>query len=64
VLVAVDEMFQVKIIGDGIAKTGTKKDRIRYKPDAILPDANIEKWAVDIIAEYTGKIIGYTQTAF
>lgn len=61
VLVAVDEMFQVKIIGDGISKTGIKKEQVIYKPDAILPDENIERWIIDIVSEYTGKITGNTK---
>jgi len=56
VLVAHDEMFQVKIIGDGIAKVPDNKTRVVYKPDAILPDPNVEKWVLDITAEYAGKV--------
>lgn len=37
VLVAHDEMFQIKIIGDGIAKIPDAKDKVIYKPDSILP---------------------------
>jgi hypothetical protein len=56
VLVAHDEMFQIKIIGDGIAKVPDNKTRVVYKPDAILPDPNVEKWVLDIAAEYAGKV--------
>ena len=56
VLVAHDEMFQIKIIGDGIAKIPDNKNRVVYKPDAILPDPNVEKWVLDITAEYAGKV--------
>lgn len=56
VLVAHDEMFQVKIIGDGIAKIENHKQRIKYKPDAILPDVNVENWVIAVAKEYTAKI--------
>jgi hypothetical protein len=56
VLVAHDEMFQVKIIGDGIAKINKAKERISYKADSILPDANVEKWVMDVVAQYAAKI--------
>lgn len=56
VLVAHDEMFQIKIIGDGIAKIQGSKDKVVYKPDAILPDANVEQWVIDIVATFTEKI--------
>ncbi len=64
VLVATDEMFQVKIIGDGIAKANGGSDKIIYKPDAILPDRNIEQWVVHTVAEYAGKINGRAKTSF
>jgi hypothetical protein len=56
VLVAHDEMFQVKIIGDGIAKIDNSKEKVSYKPDAILPDANVENWVKDVVAEFVKKI--------
>jgi hypothetical protein len=56
VLVAHDEMFQIKIIGDGINKTGNNKSRITYIPDSILPDPVIEKWVLNIATEYARKI--------
>lgn len=56
VLVAHDEMFQVKIIGDGIAKIENNKQRVTYKPDAILPDANVENWVISVAKEYAEKI--------
>lgn len=46
VLVAHDEMFQVQIIGDGIAKIKNNKERVSYRPDAILPDPNVENWVI------------------
>ncbi len=56
VLVAHDEMFQVKIIGDGINKTGKDKARITYVADSILPDPVIEKWVIDIATEFARKV--------
>ncbi|HCS19963.1 MAG TPA: cobalamin biosynthesis protein CbiX [Bacteroidetes bacterium] len=56
VLVAHDEMFQVKIIGQGIEQIKNNKDRVRYKPDAILPDTNVEKWVIEIIREIIAKV--------
>lgn len=56
VLVAHDETFQIKIIGGGIEKVGNYNETVVYKPDAILPDANIEQWIIDITAEYLQKI--------
>lgn len=56
VLVAHDEMFQIKIIGDGIAKVPHHSERVVYKPDAILPDPNVERWVVNIADEYVNKI--------
>lgn len=57
VLVAHDEMFQVKIIGDGIANLGKAKEKVSYVPDSILPDARIEKWVIDISLQYANKIL-------
>ena len=57
VLVAHDEMFQIKIIGDGIKNVKNSKDRVVYKPDAILPDINIQNWVIDITNEYKNKIL-------
>lgn len=56
VLVAHDEMFQVKIIGDGIAKVTNNKQRVTYKPDAILPDANVEHWVVTVTKDFVQQI--------
>lgn len=55
VLVAHDEMFQVKIIGDGIAKIPNSKEKVIYKPDSILPDVNVTNWVINIVAEYVTK---------
>lgn len=56
VLVAHDEMFQIKIIGDGIKKIKNSRERIFYKPDAILPDENIQKWVIEITNEFEKEI--------
>jgi hypothetical protein len=52
VLVAHDEMFQVKIIGDGIAKVPNHAERVRYKPDSILPDPDVERWVINVTDEF------------
>ena len=57
VLVAHDEMFQVKIIGDGIAKIPNAKEKVLYVADAILPDKNIENWVINITADMTNKVM-------
>jgi len=57
VLVAHDENFQVKIIGDGIAKVAHAKENVIYKPDSILPDANVENWVIQVANEYADKIV-------
>ncbi len=44
VLVAHDEMFQVGIIGKGIAAVEDSKARVAYRPDAILPDPGVTAW--------------------
>jgi hypothetical protein len=59
VLVAHDEMFQVQIIGDGIAQIDNHESVVAYKPDAILPDPNVSQWVISIAREYVEK----TQTS-
>ncbi|MFZ6000863.1 MAG: sirohydrochlorin chelatase [Bacteroidota bacterium] len=56
VLVAHDEMFQVKIIGDGIAKINDAKNKVAYKPDSILPDKNVENWVINVAVDFASKI--------
>lgn len=56
VLVAHDEMFQIKIIGDGIKGVPKSDSKVVYKPDSILPDKNIESWVVDSIKKITAEI--------
>ncbi len=57
VLVAHDEMFQVKIIGDGIKQVKDSDSRVVYRADAILPDPGVSQWVVDITSEYTKSIV-------
>lgn len=56
ILVAFDEMFQGRIIKDGVEKVKNHKERVYYKPDAILPDKNIENWVINITKEYLQKL--------
>ncbi|MCC6251481.1 MAG: cobalamin biosynthesis protein CbiX [Bacteroidia bacterium] len=56
VLVAHDEEFQIRIIGGGVDKVKDSKQRVSYKPDAILPDENVEQWVIDITSEYIKKV--------
>lgn len=60
VLVAFDEMFQVKIIGGGINKIDGNGEKVIYKPDAILPDKNVESWVIQTSREITGRILNST----
>ena len=57
VLLAHDEMFQVKIIGDGINKVKDNKRTVSYRPDAILPDANVDRWIISVSNDFVKKII-------
>lgn len=56
VLVAHDEDFQLKIIGGGIEKVANSEKKVSYKPDAILPDPDIQHWVIAISKEFVGKI--------
>lgn len=56
VLVAHDEMFQVKIIGDGINNLNGQKSRVSYIADSILPDPAIEQWVIDVSLEFANKL--------
>lgn len=56
VLVAVDERFQIKIIGDGVDRLGADKARVTYRPDSILPDAGLEQWVKDVTRDFVGRI--------
>jgi hypothetical protein len=56
VLVAHDEMFQIKIIGNGIAGVADNKSRVVYRPDSILPEPLVDRWVLDVATEYVQKI--------
>lgn len=60
VLVAFDEMFQVKIIGGGIEKVPQSKERVSYKPDAILPDRGVEDWVIAASRDLTTRVLAST----
>lgn len=60
VLVAFDEMFQIKIIGGGIEKVPHSKERVLYKPDAILPDKNAEEWVIHTAGEIKKQVLAVT----
>ena len=55
VLVAHDEMFQVRIIGDGIARVPGHRERVIYRPDSILPDEGVERWVVSTAREHAAR---------
>ncbi|WP_193316001.1 sirohydrochlorin chelatase [Flavicella marina] len=57
VLVANDEHFQGEIVQNGVDMVEDQK-RVAYKQDAILPDTNINKWVVKIVAETVAEING------
>lgn len=56
VLVAHDENFQIKIIGGGVEKVKDYRNTVMYRPDAILPDKNIENWVISIVKEQANKL--------
>ena len=56
ILIAHDENFQIKIIGGGIEKVKSNKERVLYKPDAILPDINVESWVITTTFEHILKV--------
>ncbi|HRP01988.1 MAG TPA: CbiX/SirB N-terminal domain-containing protein [Candidatus Kapabacteria bacterium] len=56
VLVAYDEMFQGRIINDAIDRVKQHDQRVIYRPDAILPDKNIDKWVIDIVNQYVSDL--------
>ena len=57
VLVAFDEMFQGRIIKEGVEKIAHSKEKVLYKPDAILPDKNVANWVIFTSRDYAKKII-------
>ncbi len=56
ILVAHDEQFQIKIIGSGIEAVEDSERRVVYRPDAILPDANIESWVIEVVARSVARL--------
>jgi sirohydrochlorin ferrochelatase len=56
VFVAFDEMFQVRIIGGGIAALPDHRERVAYTPDAILPDAALEAWVEQTAARLAREV--------
>lgn len=46
-LVAFDPYFQIEIIQKGI-EFAENSSKVIYKPDAILPDENLNRWVIDI----------------
>ncbi len=47
VLVAYDPMFQERIIGRAVERCGSR-ERVLYRPDAILPEPAVGRWVVSI----------------
>ncbi|WP_331561242.1 sirohydrochlorin chelatase [Chlorobium sp.] len=45
-LVSFSEQFQIEIIGGGVASVDDNQEKVRYRPDAILPDEELERWIV------------------
>ncbi|MBN1928374.1 MAG: cobalamin biosynthesis protein CbiX [Chlorobiaceae bacterium] len=45
-LVSFSERFQIDIIGQGVASVAENGRRVRYRPDAILPDPDLDAWIV------------------
>lgn len=56
VLVAHDETFQIKIIGGGIAQVPEHRQRVVYRPDAILPDPSVEQWVMSITTKLVDEL--------
>jgi hypothetical protein len=60
VLVAFDEMFQVEIIGKGIANVENSRDRVAYAPDPILPDERVTSWVVTTVNQMASGLVSRT----
>ncbi|AOS83355.1 cobalamin biosynthesis protein CbiX [Chlorobaculum limnaeum] len=45
-LVSFSERFQIDIIGRGVASVVETGKHVRYRPDAILPDPDLEAWII------------------
>jgi hypothetical protein len=55
VLLAVDEMLQVNTIQAAINAIPTSS-KVRYKPDAVLPDTEVNEWLVEQVQEAVNRI--------
>jgi len=55
-LVSFSEKFQIDIIGGGVASVPDNRRRVRYKPDAILPDTELEAWIVSTAQKQAAAI--------
>ena len=53
VLLAYDEMFQGGVIRNGVENVKERTLRVTYKPDALLPDANLIRWIIRSVATQT-----------
>lgn len=56
VLVAVDELFQGKLI-TGAIDASKDKQRVIYKPDSILPDKNVQNWVISISNKFADSLL-------
>ena len=63
VFVAFDEMFQIQIIGKGIADVPGHRERVAYTPDAILPDGAVDAWVVKTAGEMASRIAADARSA-
>lgn len=61
VLVARDEAFQDDLIGKAVEEVA-QGQRVAYRPDAILPDAKLSEWIVQITRETCATIYEGNQT--
>ncbi len=55
VLLGVDEMLQTNTIGAAVNAIPTSS-RLRYKPDAVLPDAKVNEYVIKIVKEGVERI--------
>jgi len=55
VLVGVDEMLQINTIQAAINAVGTSS-KVRYKPDAVLPDPVVNEWVVGKVTEAVQRV--------
>lgn len=56
-LVSFSEQFQIDIIGRGVASVDDSQERVLYKPDAILPDEELESWIVTTAQTHATSIL-------